>query len=107
MPVSVCEMYDLFPPAVVQSVVEKLTGDGFTPSLGKSWVDCGCFRAMLQVRCGNRVVCGYIAADDNELFPYAGETVYGDCVFAFKVRGEAEPYYFTVDSFYEWIKSRF
>ena len=97
-------MYDLFPPALVRDVMKRLADDGFTLTLGKSWVDGGCFRAVLKVKRGARIVYGYIAADD-EFF--SGRPVYGDCMFAFEIKGDRmDTCRFSVDSFQSWVKHR-
>ena len=107
MPVSFNEMRDLFPPAVVQAVVDALRGGGFSPALGRSWGDDGCFEAQLTVGHGGRVVRGYIVVEDDVL-PSCGVASFEEqACFTFKIKGEDEWCFLTVGQFYEWIQSRF
>ena len=104
MPVTFSEMRDLFPPAIVKAVVDTLHENGFMPVLRKSWGDDGCFRAQLTVEFEGKVVRGYIAVEDESWT----HRVHEDGGFAFRIKGDDdEAYFFAVDSFYEWMKSRF
>ena len=108
MPVSFNEMRDLFPPAVVQAVIDALRGGGFSPALGRSWGGYGCFKAQLTVEYGERVIRGYIVVEEDVFLSLGVASIEEQDCFTFKIKGEDDGTTFlTVGQFYEWIKSRF